>query len=82
MGKTRRFKRKHTWTNKKPTREGRYWYRADDDVHRDGAVLYVFDPQCKGDFKAWDWHEGTLMLCTIVEYEGEWWGGPMEVPPK
>jgi hypothetical protein len=81
MRKTRCSKKKLTWTTKTPTKEGWYWYRADDEVHREGAVLYVFGPQEDGQFKAWDWHEGKLMLCTIAEYEGQWWG-PMEIPPK
>ena len=65
-----------SWTKTPPTKKGWYWYR---DADREEVILHVFDPLGNKQWKAWDWHEGKLMLCTIAGYEGEWWG-PMEVP--
>ena len=76
--KTRRGapRKKPTWTEKTPSKEGWYWYR---DNGRD-VVLHVFDPMHNGHWKAWDWDNGRLMLCAIAGYEGLWYG-PIE-PPK
>ena len=67
---------KFTWKKKTPTKQGWYWYR---DEHREAVVLHVLDPLRNGHFKAWDWENGRLMLCSIAGYEGEWYG-PMEAP--
>lgn len=64
-----------SWKTKPPTKEGYYWYR-DDGRER---VLHVFDPLGNGYWKAWHWNGVRLMLCSIAEYGGEWWG-PLEVP--
>jgi hypothetical protein len=79
MGRKRSSSRKLSWTRKTPSEQGWYWYRHDDEVHQDGAVLYIFDPLGDGHFKAWDWDRERLSLCLIAGYEGEWWG-PITVP--
>ena len=65
-----------SWVRKPPTQEGWYWYR---DANRDEVVLRVFDPLGNKHWKAWDWQDGRLMLYSIAEYQGEWYG-PLEVP--
>jgi hypothetical protein len=75
-----RWKRKSSppppsWTRKRPTKPGWYWYR---DADREEVVLHVFDPQGNGVMKVWEWSEGH-MLRPIAEYDGEWWG-PMTPP--
>ncbi len=59
------------WTNKKPIKEGWYWYKLDRQ-DKDPAIVYVLGSNVS-------WFDGSI---TNIKEETGLWYGPLEPPEE